>query len=399
MLPLGSQHRKEQQRRQQNPRRLLTGVLCALLVTTARVTVVSAVDYYKLLGVSRDATLKEIKKMYRQKSLEFHPDKNKEEGAAEKFAEIARAYEVLSDEDKKAVYDRYGEEGLKQHEEQGGGAGGGFGGGFEDIFSQFGFNFGGGRHRQDRGNERTPSVEMPLHLTMKQLYLGDTIEVQYVRQVLCLQWEMCVKSMPECQSAGVRVRRQQIAPGFVQQVQQRDERCVSRGKMWKEGCSACPTKTVTEKIDLTVDVSPGLRPGEIISFEGVTDERPGYDPGDLHFVIVEEPHPIFHRDRDDLYKTMEVPLVDALTGFSITLTHLDDQNFTVTVNTVTDCDHVMRVPGKGMPRRNGRGYGDLYLTFEVDFPDELSQAQKDEIRKILGPAADAAAGGSKPDEL
>jgi DnaJ-class molecular chaperone len=345
-------------------------------------TTVDSADFYKLLGISRDASLKEIKKAYRQKSLEFHPDKNKEEGAAEKFAEIVWAYEVFSDEEKKKVYDRYGEDGLKQHEMQNGGGGGGFDP-FEDIFSQF---FGGGGQRRGRGSgkESTPSIEVPIFVSLEQLYKGATIEVQYVRQVLCLQWEMCMKNMPECSGRGVRVHRQQIAPGFVQQVQARDERCVARGKMWKEDCKACPQKTETEKIDLTVEIQPGMRPNERISFEGVTDEKPGMDPGDLHFIITEEPHKTFHRDRDDLYKTMEVPLVDALTGFSISLTHLDGKNFTVNVNTVTDCDHVMRVPGKGMPRRNGRGHGDLYITFEVDFPDELTQKQKDAIRKILG---------------
>lgn len=114
-------------------------------------------------------------------------------------------------------------------------------------------------------------------------------------------------------------------------------------------------------------------------------------------MIVEEAHPIYHRDRDDLYKTMEIPLVDALTGFSVTLVHLDDEEFVVNVDTVTDCDHVMRVPGKGMPRRNGRGFGDLFLTFEVDFPDELTREQKDAIREILGSAEDST--GNNNDEL
>jgi len=111
---------------------------------------------------------------------------------------------------------------------------------------------------------------------------------------------------------------------------------------------------------------------------------PGYTPGHLFFEIVEEPHPVYHRDRDDLYKTIEVDLVDALTGFSVTLVYLDGNEFTVNVEGVTECDHVMRVPGKGMPRRNGRGHGDLYLTFEVDFPDTLTDQQKKAIREILG---------------
>jgi DnaJ-class molecular chaperone len=149
-------------------------------------------------------------------------------------------------------------------------------------------------------------------------------------------------------------------------------------------------KTVTETINLTVDVAKGLRPDEKVTFEKVTDEKPGYVAGDLNFIIVQEPHEVFHRDRDDLYKTMEVPLVDALTGFQFQLVHLDGVEFTVSVNEVTDCDHVMRVPGKGMPRRNGRGYGDLYLTFEVDFPDTLTADQKTAIREILGGSDDDA---------
>jgi DnaJ-class molecular chaperone len=273
--------------------------LCAFLC------VVNAEDFYKLLGISRSATPKEIKKAYRQKSLEFHPDKNKAEGASDKFTEINRAYEVLSDEEKKGIYDRQGEEGLKQHEQRGQQGGGG--GGFEDFF---GFNF-GGRQRRDQ-EQRTASIDIPIELTLEQLYKGDTFEVQYVRQVLCLRWEMCMKTNQECSAPGIRVRRQQIAPGFVQQVQQHDERCVAPGKMWMQNCKECPSKTETEKINLTIDVNKGMRPNERISFDEVTDEKPGYKPGDLNFVIHETPHSEYHRDGDHLYKTMEIPLVDAL---------------------------------------------------------------------------------------
>lgn len=314
--------------------------------------------------------------------IEYHPDKNKEEGAAEKFAEIARAYEVLSDEDKKAVYDRHGEEGLKQHEQRQGGGGGG--GGFDDIFSQFFGGGGGGRRREQE--RQTPSVSVPLPLTLEQLYNGATLEVDYERQVLCLQWEMCTKAAPDCEGPGIRVKRQQVAPGFVQQFRQHDDRCIAHGKMWNPNCAACPKKTLTETIGLTIEVQPGLRARELITFEGVADELPGHTPGDLSFIILEEPHPVFHRDHDDLYKTYEVPLVDALTGFSVTLTHLDGKDFTVNVEDITECDHVLRVPGKGMPRRNGRGFGDLYLTFDVDFPDDLTPAQKKALREILGDA-------------
>lgn len=285
--------------------------LCALISLTA------ATDFYKLLGISRRATLKEIKKAYRQKSLEFHPDKNKSEGAADKFSEIARAYEVLSDESKKEIYDRHGEEGLKQHEQRGGG--GGFGGGFgddpfDDIFSQFGFGGGGGR-RRDNGERRTDSVEIPLQMTMKQLYTGEMLDVHYVRNVLCRNWEDCVRKDQGCSGPGVKIGRQQIAPGFVQQVQMNDPSCIARGKSWRSNCKACPKKTETEKIELTLDVSKGMRPGERITFEGVADEKPGFIAGDLHFVITEIPDDRFRRDGDHLYMTREISLRDALVSF------------------------------------------------------------------------------------
>lgn len=345
--------------------------LCAILSLTV------ATDFYALLGISRRATKKEIKKAYRQKSLEHHPDKG---GDAQKFAEIARAYEVLSDESKKEIYDRHGEEGLKQHEERGGGGGGGFPGGFDPFEDFFGF---GGNRRRDDGVRRTDSVEMPLRLTLKQFYTGTILDVSYIREVLCKRWEDCLRNDNECSGPGVKVARQQIAPGFVQQVQMEDPKCISRGKSWRSNCKACPKKTETEKIELTIDVTKGMRPGERITFEGVTDEKPGFEPGHLHFVLLDVPHEEYHRDGDHLYMSRDITLVDSLTGFTLELEHVDGHKFTVEVDGVTECDHVMRVPGKGMPRRSGRGFGDLYITFEVDFPDTLSDAQKKAIREIL----------------
>lgn len=108
-------------------------------------------------------------------------------------------------------------------------------------------------------------------------------------------------------------------------------------------------------------------------------------PGDLNFIVTQESHEYYHRDGDHLYVTMEIPLVDALTGFQHEFEHLDGHKFVVNVNDVTECDHVMRVSGKGMPRRGGRGgYGDLFITFDVDFPETLTVEQKKGIRKILG---------------
>lgn len=337
-----------------------------------------AADYYKILGIKRSATAKEIKKAYRTKSLQFHPDKNKEEGAAEKFAEITRAHEVLTSDELKEIYDRHGEQGLEQHE-KGGGRGGGGGHSFEDIFSNFGFGSSRGR-----GETKTPDVPMKLRLTLKQLYTGTTLEVEYVRQALCMHWQDCMKNAQDCQGPGIKVRMQQLAPGFVQQVQTRDDTCVARGKKWKPNCRACPNgQTEPEKLDLTLEVPPGKRNGERIVFQGVADEKPGMDSGDLIFIIEEIKDARFHREADHLYMSMEISLVDALTGFQKEITHVDGSKFTIEVNTVTECDHTMRVPGKGMARRNNRGKGDLYITFDVDFPETLTNSQKSQIRAIL----------------
>lgn len=344
------------------------------------ISIVNAEDFYKLLGISRRATNKEIKKGYRQKSLEFHPDKNKAEGAADKFAEINRAYEALMNEETRSIYDRHGEEGLKQHEQRSNGGGGG--GGF-DPFEQF-FGFGGGGRQRREEEQRTPNMDVPLELTLEQMYSGATFEVSYIRQVLCMNWEMCMKNAPECQGPGIKVRRQQIAPGFVQQVQQRDDRCVARGKMWAPNCSQCKSQTEQEKIELTVDAFKGIRDGEAISFDDVADEKPGYKAGDLNFVVRAIDHPVYHRDGDNLYMTKTIPLVDALTGFSLTLMQLDGVSFDITIDDIIECDEVLRIPGKGMPRRNGRGYGDLFMTFEVDFPETLSSDQKNKLREVLG---------------
>jgi len=346
--------------------------LCALF------SLAYAEDFYKLLGISRKATNKEIKKSYRQKSLEFHPDKNKSEGAADKFAQINRAYEALMNEETRSIYDQHGEEGLKRHED--GGRGGG-GGGFDPFEAFFGNGFGGRQRREQE--QTTPNVDIPLQLTLEEMYKGVVLEVTYIRQVLCLKWEMCMKTNQACQGPGISVRRQQIAPGFVQQVQARDDRCVARGKMWLDNCSDCKSQTEAEKIELTIDAFKGIRDGEAITFEDVADEKPGYKPGDLNFVMVEKDHSEYHREGDNLYKSMSIPLVDALTGFSLTLKQLDGEEFSVTIDDIIECDEVLRIPGKGMPRRSGRGFGDLFMTFEVEFPEAITPDQKKKLRDIF----------------
>ena len=160
------------------------------------------------------------------------------------------------------------------------------------MFEQFGFNMGGGRQRRDQ-EMKTEDVVMPIYLSLKQLYLGEVFDVEYSREVLCMNWKECTKKSQDCQGPGVKVRTQQLAPGFVQQVQVKDDKCIARGKMWRANCRDCPKgKTETETTSLTVDVNKGMRNGEVITFEGVADEKVGYSAGDLVMVIKERRHEV-----------------------------------------------------------------------------------------------------------
>lgn len=157
--------------------------------------VLAGKDYYKLLGISKKATQIEIKRAYRKLSIKYHPDKNPDnrEEAEKQFTDIASAYEVLSDEEKRKIYDQYGEEGLQKHS-QGGHAGGGMDP--FDIFNMFGF--GGGRQRGGGGQQRSPDLVIPIRVSLKDLYLGKVVEASFTRQVLCTGIDECQMNIDEC---------------------------------------------------------------------------------------------------------------------------------------------------------------------------------------------------------
>lgn len=337
-------------------------------------------DYYKILGVSRTASSAEIKKAYRKLSLKYHPDKNPSKDAADKFAEISVAYEALYDEDKRKIYDRGGEEALQQNEARGGAqAHNPF-----DIFEAFGFGGMGGRRGREE-EPRTANVEIPVRVSLKQLYLGEVLDVDYKRQVLCVEASQCEKKNNACQGPGISMKTQQLAPGFVQQVQVHDSSCVARGKSWRSNCKACPNgMTEEEEIQLTVDVQAGMKDGDTIKFDNVADEAPGHIAGDLIFVVKQIPHPSFKRNGDDLETTINISLLDSLVGFSKKILHVDGHQVKIEKNDVTYCSQVMRIAGEGMPRKGkANKKGDLYVTLNINFPQAFTQTQKDEIRKIM----------------
>lgn len=257
------------------------------------------------------------------------------------------------------------------------------------IFEAFGFGgMGGGRRGDDEPH--TASIEIPLRVTLKQLYTGDVLDTRYSRQVLCVEHSSCSKNCKDCQGPGIKMKHQQLAPGFVQQVQVRDDSCVARGKCWKSPCKKCPNgMTEEEEIDLTVDVAPGMSDGDRIKFDQVADEAVGHIAGDLIFIINQVRHQHFTRNGDDLSVSIEISLAEALVGFTKEIKHLDGHSVPITKTDVSYCSEVIKVKGEGMPKKSSnsrsgsKSFGDLYVTLLIVFPESLNEQQKSLIRQVF----------------
>ncbi|KAJ0406954.1 hypothetical protein P43SY_005187 [Pythium insidiosum] len=361
--------------------------LVALVALALVVAVLAGRDYYEVLGVSRDASTAEIKRAFRKLSLKYHPDKNPgDDDAQKKFAEVANAYDVLSDDDKKAKYDRYGEEGLK--------ASGGGGGGHDpfDIFSQF-FG-GGGRRQQQREQEPTrgPDVVMPLRVTLADLYNGKVVALSMRREVLCHRChghgaahEDDIHVCAECGGHGVRMMTRRVGPGFIQQFQTTCDKCHGKGKLVSSTCPVCGGRKV-EMADVAVDVDleRGTPDGFEVELEGYADEVPGQTPGHVRLQVQTVPHAVFTRDGDDLWMDMRLSLRESLVGFRRTFEHLDGRVVEVARDEVTPPRFVLELPREGMPKqRFPSERGRLHIKFHVDFPDALSDRQKQGFRELF----------------
>lgn len=246
---------------------------------------------YETLEVEKDATPKEIKKAYFRLSKMHHPDKG---GDEHKFKEISAAYEILSDEEKRAAYDKYGLEGV---DDEGGAQARG-----EDLFSMF---FGGGRRSgRSSGPRKGPSVQHPIKVSLEDLYNGKTVKLAVNRKVITGD----VKHCERCSGHGVIMEVRQLGPGMITQMQRTCPGCDGQG-------NTAPTKT--ERKVLEVHIEKGMKHNQKITFRGMADETPGVEPGDIHFIVQEKEHDLFKRKGADLLVTKDVSLNQALTGFTV----------------------------------------------------------------------------------
>jgi molecular chaperone DnaJ len=346
-----------------------------------------ATDYYELLGVSRTATADEIKRAYRRLARELHPDANPDDSQAEaRFKEVAQAYEVLSDPEKRRRYDMFGPEGA-----EGGGDPFGFGGGVGDIFEAFfgatGSPFGGGRDAG--GPARGSDLEVAVDIEFEQAVFGTQAPVSVRTAVPCETCEATgaapgthPETCPECGGAGqVRRVRQSILGQMVTAAP--CTRCGGYGQMIASPCSDCrgegrriEQKTYTVDIPAGVDTGSTLRLGNL----GAVGPRGG-GHGDLYVHVRVRPHDRFQRQGNDLIDELHVAFTQATLGTVFTYDTLDGQEDLV-IPKGTESGRVFRLRGRGVPHVQGRGRGDLLVQVVVDTPSDLDPAQEDLLRQL-----------------
>jgi len=354
-----------------------------LLLAVLLPSLVLARDFYKILGLTEDASDGEIKKAYRKMSLKYHPDKTKGDAEAQKrFIEIKDAYETLSDPEKKQIYDYEGEEGLKQAATQAQ-----QGGGFNPLAELFGF--GGGQ--QQGGRRKGPAYKTEYPVTLEDLYNGNEKQLNINRKVLCRKCKGTgardgqVTKCHHCGGKGVRMTVQQVAPGFNVQMQAACDHCSGKGHVAAAACPHCRgSKRVDEDKKLDIVIEKGMPDGHEIIFERASEHHPEMTPGDVVLTLKTQPHPRFTRRGHDLHITRRISLKEALLGFTVKIMQLDGRELTVTNTAVTPHDHVNIIRGEGMPHHDVSSVkGDMHVRFHVEFPTVLTQAQKDGIKNLL----------------
>ncbi len=361
-------------------------------------------DYYEVLGVQKNATTDEIKKAYRKLALKYHPDRNPDnKEAEEKFKEATEAYEVLSDDKKRPLYDQYGFAGL----EGGNGFGaGGFGSShafhdFEDLFGGGGFSdifenlFGGGgssrRARNPNAPQQGQSLRYDQEISFKDAVYGTKLDVKFSHHELCSECNGSGaaiggvrKTCTTCNGMG-QVRRQ---AGFFS-VQQTCSTCRGEGTIIDKPCKKCRGTGAEEKTKIvTLTIPAGVDDQKRIAIPHAGDcGKNGGPAGDLIVVLHVQPHKYFERSGTDLYCAVPVTMAQAALGETIFITTLDEKKIEFKIPAGTQNGKLLRIKGEGVPVINSSRKGDLYIKILVEVPTKLSSKQKDllaEFSKLEG---------------
>ncbi|MGM0905851.1 MAG: molecular chaperone DnaJ [Pseudomonadota bacterium] len=346
-------------------------------------------DFYQVLGVSKDANERDIKKAYKRMAMKYHPDRTKGDKEMEiKFKEIKQAYEVLSDPQKRQMYDQYGHEAFEQARQGGGGHGaGGFGGGadFADIFGDvFGDIFGGGRRQQARA-QRGADLRYNLDMSLEEAVRGKTVELEIPTLVECgdcggsgAKKGSKPQTCGHCHGAGQIQMRQ----GFFA-VQQTCPQCRGKGTIISDPCRTChgqgrkeETKTLSVKIPSGVDTGDRIR----LANEGEAGEH-GAPAGDLYVQVHVREHPIFARDGNNLFCEVPVSFTKAALGGDIEVPTLDGK-VKLKVPKETQTGKHFRLRGKGVKSVRTGAVGDLICKVVIETPVNLSSKQRDMLQEL-----------------
>ncbi|MQY02742.1 molecular chaperone DnaJ [Actinomadura macrotermitis] len=343
-------------------------------------------DYYATLGVRRDASPDEVKKAYRRLARELHPDVNPDPETQERFKEITQAYEVLSDPQKREMYDM----GADPFARGGAGAGAGFGGAgfpFSDIMDAF---FGtaasrGPRSRARRGRNATLRVELDL----AESAFGTTRELSIDTAVACTSCQgegTAPGTHPDtCDTCHGRGEVQQVQRSFLGQVMTARPcpQCGGFGSVIRTPCPECSGDgRVRTRRTVKVKIPAGVENGIHIQLAGEGEVGPGGGPpGDLFLEIVEKPHPIFEREGDDLHCSVEIPMTAAALGTSVTVETLDGAE-EVDIKPGTQSGQVITLYGRGVRHLNESGRGDLNIHVTVETPGRLDEEQEELLRRL-----------------
>jgi molecular chaperone DnaJ len=337
-------------------------------------------DYYDVLGVAKDVDEKELKKAYRRVAMKFHPDRNPDDkDAEEKFKEATEAYEVLSDESKRAAYDRYGHAAV---EGAGGAGAGGFGGGnFSDIFGDvFGDIFGGGGGGRRGGPQRGADLRYTLELSLEDAVKGASVKIKVPTLVHC----------HHCNGSGAKPGTQpktcttcgghgqvRMTQGFFQ-VQQTCPTCRGKGKIITDPCSHCDGQgRLEETKTLSVKVPPGVDTGDRIRLSGEGEAGlDGGPAGDLYVQVSVKEHEFFQRDGANLYCEIPISIFDAILGGELEVPTLDGR-VKLKVPPETQTGKLFRLRGKGVTPVRGGSAGDLLCRVVIETPVSLSASQKE----------------------
>lgn len=353
-------------------------------------------DYYDVLEVSRSATADEIKKAYRKQALKFHPDRNQEPDAEKRFKEISEAYEVLSDEKKRALYDRHGKEAFTGAGMGGGGGGGqgfasmeealrtfmgAFGGGMgsDPIFeSYFGGGFGGGG--ANRTHRQGASKRVNLNVSFEEAAKGVDKELVVSNYVTCATCHgkgassaQGIKKCTRCRGAG-QVHEQR---GFFSMSMTCPE-CQGEGQIISDPCNTCRGQgVVKDKQHVKVHIPAGVDSGMRLKMSGYGDAGQGGGPaGDLYVFITVSPHEIFEREGNDILLNLPISFTEAALGCKKEVPSVFSHTCRITIPEGTQNGKIFRVRGEGFPNVHGQGKGDLLVKVFVETPTRLSDQQK-----------------------